>query len=63
MSDLSPGYVYVHGPNTDRWMGWTSPQEAAAAGSRFNENWEDDFTSVIEHAMTQFRQRTAGRAM
>jgi hypothetical protein len=59
VADLPDGYVYDMGPNTDRWVGWQSPTDAAGQGKAgFQEDWQQDIDAVVEHAKEQFRART-----
>lgn len=61
MPDLPEGYVYEMGPNTDRWVGWMTPETAAAAGhdDPFAEDWSSDVNEHVEHAKEQFRARSS----
>lgn len=59
MADLPAGYVYDMGPNTDRWVGWSTKDDVVSHGkASLDEDWTPYIDAAIEHATQQFRDRT-----
>lgn len=63
MEALVDGFVYVLGPNTDRWVGWLTPEEAEAPerARQLGEDWHDWIASRVAHAERQIKSRTGWR--